>query len=151
MRKRQERKKPEANSTRNQILSSVLPGLTDPENAINKNIKGISACRQRRRNALNVNRKSVSRSFWYNAVGKNVLPWKTRRPAVQFDESKIVKIQSAFLIGYGVVRFFIEYFRQPDVHLGFVWLSFSMGQILCALMIFSGIFLAIYLRYRKTA
>ncbi|UCD33192.1 MAG: prolipoprotein diacylglyceryl transferase, partial [Desulfobacterales bacterium] len=56
-----------------------------------------------------------------------------------------------YLIGYGTVRFFIEYFRQPDVHLGFVWLSFSMGQILCASMIISGIFLAIYLRYRKTS
>jgi len=55
-----------------------------------------------------------------------------------------------YLIGYGVVRFFIEYFRQPDTHLGFVWLSFSMGQILCGFMIIGGVFLSIYLHYQKT-
>ncbi len=50
-----------------------------------------------------------------------------------------------YLIGYGVVRFFIEYFREPDAHIGFVFLSFSMGQILCSLMIAGGIFLYFYL------
>ena len=50
-----------------------------------------------------------------------------------------------YLIGYGIVRFFIEYFREPDAHLGFVLLSFSMGQILCLLMIAAGTFLYFYL------
>jgi phosphatidylglycerol:prolipoprotein diacylglycerol transferase len=53
-----------------------------------------------------------------------------------------------YLIGYGTVRFFIEYFREPDAHLGFVLLSFSMGQILCLLMIAAGIFLYMYLGRR---
>ncbi len=53
-----------------------------------------------------------------------------------------------YLIGYGMVRFFIEYFREPDSHLGFVLLSFSMGQILCLLMIAAGIFLYYYLGRR---
>lgn len=46
-----------------------------------------------------------------------------------------------YLIGYGSIRFIIEYFRQPDEHLGFVLLSFSMGQLLCAAMILAGILL----------
>ena len=50
-----------------------------------------------------------------------------------------------YLIGYGLVRFIIEYFREPDAHLGFVLLSFSMGQILCSLMIISGGILYFYL------
>jgi len=50
-----------------------------------------------------------------------------------------------YLIGYGIVRFFIEYFREPDAHLGFVLLSFSMGQILCLLMITAGTLLYFYL------
>ena len=50
-----------------------------------------------------------------------------------------------YLIGYGMVRFIIEYFRQPDAHLGFVFLSFSMGQVLCSLMIFGGALLYLYL------
>ena len=44
-----------------------------------------------------------------------------------------------YLIGYGVVRFFIEYFREPDGDLGFIIFRFSMGQILCFLMIILGI------------
>lgn len=51
-----------------------------------------------------------------------------------------------YVIGYGTVRFFIEFFRQPDAHIGFVVLSFSMGQILCMLMIAGGIGLYLYLR-----
>ena len=54
-----------------------------------------------------------------------------------------------YLIGYGLVRFFIEYFRQPDAHLGFVFLSFSMGQVLCSLMIISGMILYLYLWRRE--
>ena len=51
-----------------------------------------------------------------------------------------------YLFGYGFVRFFIEYFREPDAHLGFVFLSFSMGQVLCAAMMTCGIGLSLYLR-----
>ena len=43
-----------------------------------------------------------------------------------------------YLAGYGVVRFFIEFFREPDAHLGFVFGPFSMGQVLCAAMIAAG-------------
>ena len=51
-----------------------------------------------------------------------------------------------YVIGYGTVRFFIEFFRQPDAHIGFIFLSFSMGQILCAMMIAGGFGLYLYLR-----
>ena len=54
-----------------------------------------------------------------------------------------------YLIGYGAVRFFIEFFRQPDTQLGFVWRSLSMGQILCGFMIIGGIFIAFYLNNPK--
>jgi len=43
-----------------------------------------------------------------------------------------------YLSGYGMVRFVIEFFREPDAHLGFVFLSFTMGQLLCAAMIICG-------------
>ena len=56
-----------------------------------------------------------------------------------------------YLIGYGTVRFFIEYFRQPDAQLGFVLLSFSMGQILCASMVAAGIVLYVYLHKQTSA
>ena len=50
-----------------------------------------------------------------------------------------------FLLGYGGFRFIVEFFRQPDVQLGFVALGWmSMGQILCLPMIALG--LALMLR-----
>jgi len=43
-----------------------------------------------------------------------------------------------YLIGYGFLRFLVEFFRQPDPQLGFVLGPFSMGQILSFLMILVG-------------
>jgi phosphatidylglycerol:prolipoprotein diacylglycerol transferase len=51
-----------------------------------------------------------------------------------------------YLIGYGTVRFFIEFFREPDAHLGFVLGFLSMGQVLCAGMIAAGAALFFILR-----
>ncbi len=48
-------------------------------------------------------------------------------------------LSAAYLFGYGFVRFFIEYVREPDAQLGFVFLNFSMGQILCFIMIVAGV------------
>lgn len=50
---------------------------------------------------------------------------------------------SLYLIGYGGVRFFLEFFRQPDVQLGFVVGYLTMGQILCLLMVTGGLILLI--------
>ncbi len=44
-----------------------------------------------------------------------------------------------YLIGYGFFRFFIEFAREPDAHLGYVFLSFSMGQMLCFAMMLIGV------------
>jgi phosphatidylglycerol---prolipoprotein diacylglyceryl transferase len=59
------------------------------------------------------------------------------------------KIFDGFLIGiyicgYGFVRFFIEFFREPDYQLGFVLSFMSMGQVLCTLMMIAGITILIW-------
>ena len=50
------------------------------------------------------------------------------------------QVSAAFLIGYGLLRFIAEYFREPDSYL--VWLQqstgLSMGQWLCVPMIVAG-------------
>jgi len=46
-----------------------------------------------------------------------------------------------YLIGYGFVRFFIEFVRKPDAHLGTVLGPFSMGQVLCVVMMVTGVLL----------
>ncbi|MBV5317122.1 MAG: prolipoprotein diacylglyceryl transferase [Desulfobulbaceae bacterium] len=53
-----------------------------------------------------------------------------------------------FLTLYGLFRFLIEFFRQPDPQIGLLFLDFSMGQILCLTMIGAGILLWFV---RKTA
>jgi phosphatidylglycerol:prolipoprotein diacylglycerol transferase len=53
-----------------------------------------------------------------------------------------------FLSLYGLFRFFVEFFREPDPQLGFVLGPFSMGQVLCSFMIAGGAALLVYLRSR---
>ncbi len=53
-----------------------------------------------------------------------------------------------YLIGYGAVRFFIEFVRQPDAHLGTVLGPFTMGQVLSFTMIAGGGVLILLLRER---
>ena len=58
-----------------------------------------------------------------------------------FTKKKRPKMQSSalFLIGYGVFRFFIEFYRVPDAHLNYLAFGWvTMGQILTAPMIIIG-------------
>jgi phosphatidylglycerol---prolipoprotein diacylglyceryl transferase len=48
------------------------------------------------------------------------------------------QVSAAFLIGYGVLRFIAEFFREPDDFLGPLALGFSMGQWLSAPMVLAG-------------
>lgn len=43
-----------------------------------------------------------------------------------------------FLVFYGVGRFVIEFFREPDQQIGFLWGGATMGQVLCLTMITAG-------------
>jgi len=45
----------------------------------------------------------------------------------------------AFLAGYGSFRFLVEFFREPDAHLGLQLLGLSRGQWLCLPMILFGL------------
>ena len=73
---------------------------------------------------------------------------------------------SGYLLGYGLVRFVIEYFREPDSNLGFIvawgketeplalfhsFLNISMGQIFCLMMILGGMALYFIQRSRNKA
>ena len=49
------------------------------------------------------------------------------------------QVAAAFLIGYGVLRFVVEFFREPDAHLGLLSLGLSMGQWLCVPMVLGGL------------
>lgn len=51
-----------------------------------------------------------------------------------------------FLIGYGVFRSIVEFYREPDAHLGLYFAFISKGQILSIPMILIGLFI-IYIGY----
>lgn len=60
-------------------------------------------------------------------------------------------ISGLFLAGYGVARLVVEFFREPDRHIGFVgggWMT--MGMVLSIPMILAGIIL-IYIAYSREA
>jgi phosphatidylglycerol:prolipoprotein diacylglycerol transferase len=54
---------------------------------------------------------------------------------------KIGQTSGLFLIGYSLSRIFVEFFREPDQHLGLFLEYITMGQILSLPMLFVGIFL----------
>ncbi len=45
----------------------------------------------------------------------------------------------AFLLSYGVFRFIVEFVREPDAHIGFLWGGATMGQLLSLPMILAGL------------
>jgi phosphatidylglycerol---prolipoprotein diacylglyceryl transferase len=53
-------------------------------------------------------------------------------------------VSGAFLLGYGVLRFTAEFFREPDDFLGLLALNLSMGQWLSLPMIAGGIGMLIW-------
>jgi phosphatidylglycerol:prolipoprotein diacylglycerol transferase len=56
-------------------------------------------------------------------------------------------LTALYIIGYSLTRFIVEFFRQPDEHLGFVVASFTMGQILSFTMFLVGMVL-LFVSYR---
>ncbi len=64
-----------------------------------------------------------------------LLWWFSSKPRAK------TKVSALFLIGYGAARIFVEYFREPDVQLGFLWAGLTMGQWLSVPMVFVGVYL----------
>jgi phosphatidylglycerol:prolipoprotein diacylglycerol transferase len=54
-------------------------------------------------------------------------------------ERPLGQVSAAFLVGYGVLRFVAEYFREPDSFLGLRALDLSQGQWLCVPMVLAGL------------
>ena len=56
-------------------------------------------------------------------------------------------LTSLFLILYGIFRFTLEFFREPDVQVGYILGPFTMGQVLSASMVVVGT-LILFIRKR---
>jgi phosphatidylglycerol:prolipoprotein diacylglycerol transferase len=84
----------------------------------------------------------------YEAIGEGLLLglvlWLLYRATREKPLSSGV-YGGVFVLGYGVVRFVVEFFRQPDAQfrtaenpMGTIFLGLSMGQLLCMAMIAVG-------------
>ena len=52
---------------------------------------------------------------------------------------------------YGLIRFLLEYVREPDARIGFVFGAFTLGQVLSLAMMIVSVSLAWWLRRKKNA
>jgi len=74
----------------------------------------------------------------YEALFEGIVLWviiwffRNRKPFKGF-------LFGLYFIGYGLFRFLIEYFREPDANLGYRFANFTTGQILCFIMVSFGI------------
>jgi phosphatidylglycerol:prolipoprotein diacylglycerol transferase len=57
-------------------------------------------------------------------------------------------LTALFIVLYGCERIIVEFFRQPDIQLGFVVGPFTMGQVLSACMVLAGVGL-LYVRAKR--
>jgi phosphatidylglycerol:prolipoprotein diacylglycerol transferase len=48
-------------------------------------------------------------------------------------------VTGVFVLGYGAARIACEFFREPDVQLGFLWGGLTMGMLLCIPLMLAGI------------
>jgi phosphatidylglycerol:prolipoprotein diacylglycerol transferase len=72
-----------------------------------------------------------------------VLAILAHRPGMR---ARVGLLTGVFLIGYGLGRTFVELFREPDAHLGFILGPITMGQILSAPMVLLGVYLMVRAR-----
>ncbi|RZM80102.1 prolipoprotein diacylglyceryl transferase [Pseudoalteromonas rubra] len=59
-------------------------------------------------------------------------------------------VAGLFLLGYGTFRFIVEYFREPDAHIGLYAGMISQGQILSLPMVIGGLGLMLW-SHKRTA
>ena len=74
-----------------------------------------------------------------------VLALMVRNPAIR---ARPGILGGVFLAGYGLSRFVVEFFREPDPQLGFLFAGATMGQLLSVPMIVGGAGLALWARRR---
>ncbi len=77
-----------------------------------------------------------------------VMFFAARNPVIRRTTGLLFGI---FVTGYGVCRFIVEFFREPDQQVGFIFQYFTLGQLLSLPMIIAGMYLIYYARKHKTA
>jgi phosphatidylglycerol:prolipoprotein diacylglycerol transferase len=72
-------------------------------------------------------------------MGKNIIIFMVLIILIKkYPRLKTGTLLAIFLLLYGIMRFLIEFVREPDPQIGLFLNMFSMGQILCSVMIIGG-------------
>lgn len=71
----------------------------------------------------------------YEAFGEGLMLFLLINLCAKFFPSKKGLNSIMFILGYGIIRFVCEFFRQPDSQIGFIFAHFTLGQIFNLLMI----------------
>ncbi|MCI5227367.1 MAG: prolipoprotein diacylglyceryl transferase, partial [Candidatus Electrothrix sp. AX2] len=62
-------------------------------------------------------------------------PWQRDQEGRQMLRWPHGSLTALAMILYGILRFLVEFVREPDAHLGTVFLGMTMGQVLSAILI----------------
>lgn len=60
-------------------------------------------------------------------------------------------VAGAFAAGYGAARTFVEFFREPDIQIGYLAGGLTMGMLLSIPMVVAGVILMVWASRRKPA
>lgn len=77
-----------------------------------------------------------------------IMSFAARNPNIRRKTGYLFGI---FLIGYGISRLIVEFYREPDLQIGFILQYFTVGQLLTLPVILVGIYITRYARKSKTA
>ena len=77
----------------------------------------------------------------YEAIFEGLILFIILNCLVSKKNRKHGYISSLFLIFYSIFRFFIEFTREPDQHIGYLIFNLSMGQIISVFVLLAGAFL----------
>ena len=75
----------------------------------------------------------------YEAVFEGLVLFIILNFMISKESKKNGYISSLFLIFYSIFRFFIEFTREPDEHIGFIVSNLSMGQLISIIVLIFGI------------
>jgi phosphatidylglycerol:prolipoprotein diacylglycerol transferase len=68
-------------------------------------------------------------------------PWQTDQDGKPLSRWPHGSMTALAMVLYGFFRFLVEFFREPDAHLGTVLFGMTMGQVLSAILVGMGIIL----------
>lgn len=94
---------------------------------------------------INIDNISRHPSQIYEAFFEGIILFVILNYLVKKDILKQPGVISAiFLILYSSLRFILEFYREPDLHIGYLVFQLTMGQLISIIFFILGIFLYIY-------